>query len=83
MTKAEREMMERIHAYGIILSLDEEQAGLVLARIKKMLAEQEAEAKLLLYASCAKSVAAYTSVPDCAASGKGGACRSFPAAPSS
>jgi len=40
-------MMERIHAYGIILSLDEEQAGLVLARIKKMLAEQEAEAKLL------------------------------------
>ena len=47
MTKAEREMMERIHAYGIILSLDEEQAGLVLARIKKMLAEQEAEAKLL------------------------------------
>ena len=47
MTKAEREMMERIHAYGIILSLDEEQAGLVLARIKKMLAEEEAEAKLL------------------------------------
>lgn len=44
MTKAEREMMERIHAYGIILSLDEEQAGLVLARIKT---EQEAEAKLL------------------------------------
>ena len=32
MTKAEREMMERIHAYGIILSLDE---------------EQDAEAKLL------------------------------------
>lgn len=39
MTKAEREMMERIYVYGIILSLDEEQAGLVLARIKKMLAE--------------------------------------------
>lgn len=47
MTKAEREMMERIHASGIILSLDEERAGLVLARIKEMLAEQEAEAKLL------------------------------------
>lgn len=27
MTKAEREMMERIYAYGIILSLDEERAG--------------------------------------------------------
>lgn len=47
MTKAEREMIERIHAHGIILSLDEEQAGLVLARIKEMLAKQEAEAKLL------------------------------------
>ena len=47
MTKAEREMMERIHAYCIILSLDEERAGLVLARIKEMLAKQEAEAKLL------------------------------------
>lgn len=45
MTKAEREMMVRIHALGRILSLDEEQAGLVLARIKEMLAEQEAEAK--------------------------------------
>ena len=45
MTKAEREMMERIHAYGIILSLDEEQAGLVLARIKELLAKQDAEAK--------------------------------------
>lgn len=45
MTKAEREMMERIHAHGIILSLDEEQAELVLSRIKEMLAKQEAEAK--------------------------------------
>lgn len=46
MTKAEREMMERIYAYGIILSLDEERAGLVLlARIKEMLTEQDAEAK--------------------------------------
>lgn len=45
MTKAEREMMERIHALGIILSLDEERAGLVLARIEEMLAKQEAEAK--------------------------------------
>lgn len=45
MTKAEREMMERIHAHGIILSLDEEQAGLVLARIKELLAKQDAEAK--------------------------------------
>lgn len=45
MTKAEREMMERIHTYGIILSLDEEQAGLVLARITEMLTEQDAEAK--------------------------------------
>ncbi len=47
MTKAEREMMVRIHAHGRILSLDEEQTKLVLARIKEMLAEQEAEAKLL------------------------------------
>lgn len=45
MTKAERKMMERIHAYGIILSLDEERAGLVLARIEEMLTEQDAEAK--------------------------------------
>lgn len=45
MTKAEREMMERIHALGIFLSLDEERAGLVLARIKEILAKQEAEAK--------------------------------------
>lgn len=45
MTKAEREMMERIHALGIILSLDEEQTGLVLARIEEMLTEQDAEAK--------------------------------------
>ena len=45
MTKAERKMMERIYAYGIILSLDEERVGLILARIKEMLAKQEAEAK--------------------------------------
>lgn len=45
MTKAEREMMERIHAYGIILSLDEERVGLILARIKEMLAEQETESE--------------------------------------
>lgn len=45
MTKAEREMMERIHAHGRILSLDEEQVGLILARIKKMLAEQETESE--------------------------------------
>lgn len=45
MTKAEREMMERIYVYGIILSLDEERACLILARIKEMLAKQEAEAK--------------------------------------
>ena len=45
MTKAEREMMVRIHARGRILSLDEEQAKLVLARIKEVLAKQEAEAK--------------------------------------
>lgn len=45
MTKAEREMMVRIHAFGRILSLDEEQTGLILARIKEMLAEREAEAK--------------------------------------
>ena len=44
MTKAEREMMERIHAYGIILSLDEERAGLVLERLKEMLADQDAVA---------------------------------------
>lgn len=45
MTKAEREMMVRIHAHGRILSLDEEQAELILARIKEMLTEREAEAK--------------------------------------
>ena len=45
MTKAEREMMERIYAYGIILSLDEEKAKLVLAKSKEVLAEQDAEAK--------------------------------------
>lgn len=45
MTKAEREMMVRIHALGKILSLDEEQTKLVLARIKERLAKQEAEAK--------------------------------------
>lgn len=45
MTKAEREMMVRIHAHGRILSLDEEQAKLVLARIKEVLAKREAEAK--------------------------------------
>ena len=45
MTKAEREMMVRIHALGKTLSLDEEQTKLVLARIKERLAKQEAEAK--------------------------------------
>ena len=45
MTKAEREMMVRIHALGKNLSLDEEQTKLVLARIKERLAKQEAEAK--------------------------------------
>lgn len=45
MTKAEREMMERIHVHGMILSLDEEQAKLVLAKIEELLAEQGAEAK--------------------------------------
>lgn len=45
MTKAEREMMERIHAHGMILSLDEEKTKLVLAKIEELLAEREAEAK--------------------------------------
>lgn len=45
MTKAEREMMERIHAHGMILSLDKEQTKLVLAKIEELLAEQGAEAK--------------------------------------
>lgn len=57
MTKAERKMMERIYAYGIILSLDEDRAGLVLARITEMLTEQDAEAKSLNFCpSCAKNV---------------------------
>lgn len=47
MTKAEREMMDRIHVYGMILSLDEKHAKLFRAKVEEYLAEQEAEAKKL------------------------------------
>lgn len=55
MTKAEREMMERIYAYGIILSLDEERAGLVLARITERSRTRKRKS-LNFCPSCAKTV---------------------------
>ena len=44
MTRAESKMMERIHLYGELLSLDEEQAKLVL----EILEEEDAEKRTAL-----------------------------------